>query len=547
MLKIPDSLEAYLRTLTFRSNPNLRPAGTVIEYTQEMVDEYRKCAKDPIYFIETYIKIIHVDRGLIPFKLFDYQKEMINAYANNRKVLSMMARQMGKTQTTAAFLCWYIIFNDEKTCAVLANKAATAREILQRVQTGYENLPMWLQQGIRSWNKGSLELENGSRIIASATSSSGIRGFSVSLLYLDEFAHVENNVAEDFFTAVFPTLSSGKDTKILISSTPNGYNLFHKFWVEAEAGINGFIPQRFNWWQHPDRDQTWADDQKKVLGEVKYTQEVDCHFLGSSKTLLDGSTLSKLAARKALREYADQYSGLKIYNIPVKGRSYCMTVDTSRGRHLDSSAFFVFDITEYPHRIVATFNNNNVAPLFYATIINQIGKSYNTAYLLVEINDIGAQVAEELYYTFEYEEMFWTRGDMLGKVGTNPYPGLRTTNKTKRIGCANLKDIIEKQQLIVDDLTAIHELSTFIQATSNGSYCADEGYHDDAVMCLVLFAWLVTQPWFVELTDKDIKNKMYLNAVAEMEDDLCLVGGFSDGREDFHEETPESIGLRELL
>jgi hypothetical protein len=438
------------------------------------------------------------------------------------------------------------LFNDKKTVAILANKMLIAREILSRIQLMYENLPRWMQQGVESWNKGSIELENGCRIIAQATSSSAIRGLSVSLLALDEFAFLENNMAEDFFTSVFPTLSSGKETKLLISSTPKGFNHYFKFWSEAEKGVNGFIPIRVHWYEHPERDQKWFDEQKAVLGELKFNQEVQCEFLGSSKQLLTVSTMSSLTHDIPMKEYNDKYTGLKLYTPPIKDHKYTMTVDVSRGRHLDSSAFMIFDVTEYPHRIVATYNNSQVAPLMYAGIIYQFAKQYNEAYVLVEINDVGAQVADELYYTYEYGELYWTKsGDQLGKQGADPYPGIRTTKKTKRIGCSNLKDIIEKQQLIVNDYLAIQELSTFVQSPS-GVYEADEGFHDDAVMCLVLFAWLVTQPWFKDLYDRDIRNQMYLNLIAQMENDL-LLPEYDDGLQDYFPETPEEIGFRELL
>jgi hypothetical protein len=263
-------------------------------------------------------------------------------------------------------------------------------------------------------------------------------------------------------------------------------------------------------------------------------------------TLLTGATLRNLSHDIPMKEYNDKYNGLKLYTPPIKDHKYTMTVDVSRGRHLDSSAFMIFDVTEYPHRIVATYNKSQVAPLMYAGIIYQFAKQYNEAYVLVEINDVGAQVADELYYTYEYGELYWTKsGDQLGKQGADPYPGIRTTKKTKRIGCSNLKDIIEKQQLIVNDYLAIQELSTFVQSNS-GVYEADEGFHDDAVMCLVLFAWLVTQPWFKDLYDRDIRNQMYLNLIAEMENDL-LLPEFDDGLQDYFPETPEEIGFRELL
>lgn len=539
-------LKELLSELSFRNNPNLRPPGVSISYTKEMIEELIKCRDDPSYFISNYIHVVHPDRGIVKMELYDYQKKMVDAYKNNRRVIFMTSRQQGKTTVSAAFFVWYTLFHDNKSVGILANKQATADEIMSRVRMMIEHMPKWLQRGVISFNKRSVEFENGSKLFGAATSSSGIRGKSISILYMDEFAFVENNLAEDFFTAVYPTITAGKETKVFMTSTPNGFNHFWKFWNEAEKGTNGFVPVRIYWHETPGRDQKWYDEQKAVLGELKAAQELDAEFLGSSRQLLTSSTLSRLSPAIPIKEYDGEYRGLKLYKLPEKDHKYTMTVDVSRGRHLDASAFMVFDVTEYPHRIVASYNNKEIAPLMYAGVIYQLAKQYNDAYILVEINDVGSQVAEELYYTYEYEELYWTKsGDVLGKKGADPYPGVRTTKKTKRTGCANLKDIIEKQQLIVDDMQAIQELSTFVQNDS-GSWDADEGFNDDSVACLWLFAWLVTQSWFKDLYDRDIRNQMYLKKIEEMEQHLHL-GFFSDGSEYHQEDTPESLGLRELI
>ena len=535
MINIPENIYNLLQTFAFRGNKNLRPKGSVVEYSPEMISEYIKCKQDPIYFIKKYIKIIHVDKGVIPFELFPYQEKMVRSYHENRKCISLLFRQAGKTTTTAAYITWFIIFNDEKTCLVLANKAALAREILHRVKSGYENLPLWMQQGVISWNKGSIELENGSRVIAAATSSGAGRGYSISLLYLDEFAHLDAGVADDFFTSVYPTISSGKDTKIIISSTPNGFNLFQKFWVEAEKGINGFYHQRFDWWEHPERTQEWADEQKAVLGELKYNQEILMTFLGSSRTLLNNETLARLSHSTPMSIPSGHFKGMKIYKEVEAKHSYVITVDTSRGRHLDASAFAVFDISQYPHTIAATYKNNEIAPLMYASIVEKVARLYNNAYLLIEINDIGGQVAETIFMDLEYEgEMFWTKsGDQLGKAGVDPYPGIRTTKKTKRIGCANLKDAIENNQLLINDYDMISELSTFVQK-DNGSYEADDGFHDDMVTTLWLMSWLTSQSWFGDLTDTNFRLKLHEQHLREMEDSL-MAPSFNDGTDDYIE------------
>lgn len=527
-LNIPLQIQELLAMFSFRGNAKLRPQGSSIEMTAEMLDEYERCAVDPIYFIKNYIYVVHPDKGVVKLDLYDYQERMIDAYHNNKKVIFLTARQQGKTTVSAAYLLWFMLFNKSKTIAILANKQATADEILGRMRLAYEELPMWLQKGVVTWNKRSIELENGSKAFASASSSSSIRGKSISMLYLDEFAFVPNTQADDFFTAVYPTITAGgknSKTKVFMTSTPNGYNHFHKFWVEAhKEGIewNGFTPLRVHWYESPGRDQAWYDEQKAVLGELKAAQELDAEFLGSSKTLLTGSTLARLSHETPLKVYTDQYKGLKVYAMPEKNRVYSMSVDVSRGRHLDNSAFVVFDITTYPHTIAAVYMNNEVPPLLYSSIIHTIARSYNNAYVLVEINDIGGQVADTLWNELEYENMHWTKaGEILGKSGSDPYPGIRTTKKTKRIGCANLKDMIDNNQLIVNDYDMIHELSTFVQS-STGSYEADEGFHDDVVMCAVLHAWMVSQIWFNELTDSNLRLKMHSDHIQEMEDQLCM-------------------------
>lgn len=543
-------LNSQYEELSFKNNPNLRPCGAKIEYTMEQLIEIQKCMTDPIYFIENYFKVIHPDKGSVLMKLYDYQKKMILTYHNNRRVVAMASRQLGKTTTAAAYILWYSIFHDLKTSAILANKQSTAFEIMDRIKFGYEGLPLWLQQGVKTWNRGSVVLENGSQFFGAATSKSAIRGRSISgILMMDEGAFIPNNQAEEFFTAIYPTLSASKDAKFILASTPNGFNFFYKIWNEAEKGLNGFVPIKSMWYEHPDRDQKWYEEQKAALGELKTAQECDCNFNGSSMTLLNGSSLSSLSYSTPIQAYKDQYQGLKLYKYAKTDHHYVMTVDVSRGRHLDASAFLIIDVTTQPYNIVASYSNNEVAPLMYAAILHTMAKQYNDAYILVEINDIGAQVAESLYYDFEYENMFWTKsGDLLGKKGADPYPGIRTTKKTKRIGCANLKDMVEKQNFLIIDFQLIQELSTFVQSTT-GSYEADEGFHDDMVMCAVLFAWLASQVWFKDLTDQDMRQAMYAKQLETMEEELMPFGFVSNAADEYEDNPNEinSAAARELL
>ncbi len=528
-------LVQLLEAIQFKNNANLRPCGVDIPYTDEMAKELLRCEDDPIYFIKNYVKVVHPDRGIVLMELYEYQERMIKAYHENKRVIFLTARQQGKTTVSAAYFIWYILFNKDKSVAILANKQATADEIMDRVRLAYENLPKWMQQGVKTWNKRTIVLENGSKAFGAATSKTGTRGKTVNLLYLDEFAFVENNQANEFFTAVYPTITAGVGSKVFMTSTPNGFNHFYKFWNEADPtkkNFNGFYRLRVHWHETPGRDQAWYDTQYAVLGELKAAQELDAEFLGSSLQLLKASTMARLTHDEPLKSYDGEYVGLRIYTPPKKDHSYVMTVDVSRGRHLDDSAFWVVDVTQQPYRIVATFNNNEVSPLMYANIVHKICKNYNDAYVLVEINDVGSEVANSLYYDFEYENMFWTKsGDVLGKKGADPYPGIRTTKKTKRIGCANLKDLVEKNNLLINDYLTISQLSTFVQSKS-GSYEADEGFKDDMVMCGVLFSWMASQPWFKDLTDQDMRIQMYENSIKQIEDDLTPAIFFSNGIDD---------------
>ena len=534
-----DDLEALLDRIQFKNNANLRPLKADIPYTLEQALEIEKCKNDPIYFIKNYIKVVHPDRGMVLMGLYDYQERMVRAYHDNKRVLFLTARQQGKTTVSAAYFVWYILFNEDKKVAIFANKQATADEIMDRVRLAYENLPKWMQQGVKVWNKRSIVLENGSKCSGHATSKGGNRGGSVNILYLDEFAFVENNTASEFFTSVYPTITAGADSKVFMTSTPNGYNHFYKFWSEADPSkknFNGFFRLRIYWHETPGRDQKWYDAQKAILGELKAAQELDAEFLGSSRQLLSSTAMSSMTHDAPLKEFDGEYKGLRVYKPPMENHVYTMTCDVSRGRHLDDSAFTVYDITTQPFTVSAVYNFNEVSPLMYANIIHKIAKNYNEAYVLVEINDAGSEVTSAMYYDFEYENMYWTKaGNQLGKKGADPYPGIRTTKKTKTIGCANIKDLIERKNLIINDEQTIKQFSTFVQNDS-GSFASDDGFKDDLVMTHVLFGWLSNQPWFKDLTDQDMRNKMYAEAISKMEDDLAPMMMYSNGQEDFQED-----------
>ena len=494
---------------SYHGNPNLKNIGYEHSFTKEQLQEYVKCQKDPIYFIENYVQIITLDRGLQPFKLYDCQKKKVDIILNNRKVILMEGRQQGKTVTAAACILYYTIFQSDKTVAIMGNKTASAREVLARYQTMYENLPIWMQQGVKTWNKGDVELENNCRIFTAATTTSGIRGKSVNWLYIDEAAIIPNNVADEFFASVYPTISAGETTKILLTSTPLGYNHFWKFWNEAEKGANGFVHHFIHYKEIPGRDEKWAEEQLKLLGELKYNQEVLCEFLGSSNTLINARTIATLSSKEPIF-YNDE--GLRIYEEPKEDHYYCITVDTARGIGGDYSAFVVNDITEMPYRVVATYRNNKIAPLLYPEVIAKLGRDFNNAYILCENNDIGGQIIEILHEEIEYENLFSTvtekaRQYVTPGFGRSTRLGVNTSKQVKRQGCFNFKSLMEEKKLLVFDAEIIHEISTFIE--KGQGYQADEGYHDDLVMCMVLFGWLSTMPFFKELVDVNTREGLY--------------------------------------
>lgn len=539
------------KKIAYNGNPNLKQIGTVINYTPEQVQEIIKCSQNPIYFIETYCMIVSLDKGLIYFKLYECQKEKIEVILGNRKVILMEGRQQGKTITAAACILWYTLFQESKTVAILANKSSAAREVLHRYQVMYEALPLWMQQGVKTFNKGDIELENGSRIFTAATSMSGIRGKSVNWLYIDEAAIIPNNVAEEFFTSVYPTISAGETTKILLTSTPFGYNHFWKFWNDAEQKINGFVSLFIPYWKIPGRTEEWATQQKALLGELKYNQEVLCKFLGSSNTLISPEAISRMSPLP----YIFENEGLDIIVEPIRGllndkgeiarkpHTYVLSADTSRGVGGDYSAFTVIDVTEYPFKIVAKYRNNKISPILYATVIYKVARDYNDAFCLVETNDIGQQVVDSLYTDLEYENIFATasgksRQFLSGGFGTGTMLGLRTTTQVKRLGCSLFKNLVETQKLIITDKDIISEISTFTE--QKGSFRADDGYHDDLVMSLILFSWATNELYFKELTNSNLRIALYEQQTKQIEENLTPFGIVNTGITE--EIKPEKVG-----
>lgn len=512
---------------SYRDNPLLKKVGVQHNYTKEQIEEYMKCAEDPIYFCVNYIKIVNVDEGLVKFKMWDFQKDMINLFKDNRFVITKCPRQVGKTTTSVGYLLWATIFTESQNVAVLANKGSLARDILAKYQLAYENLPHWLQQGVVTWNKGNVELENGSKVIAASTSSSAIRGGSFNIVFLDEFAFVPNNIANEFFNSVYPVISSGKSSKIIIVSTPNGMNLFYKLWMDSIEGRNNYKNFEIHWSMVPGRDEAWKEETIRNTSERQFSQEFETEFLGSSNTLISGYKLQQLRYTNPIAEH----DKMKIYEHPIKegvddaksDHLYCIAVDVSEGKNLDSSAFSVIDISSTPYKQVATYASSSISPILFPTVIVNAARVYNDAYVLVEINN-NPQVADFIHSDLEYENLL--------KVFTgNKKPqqlsagfargiqmGLKMSPQVKSVGCSNLKTLIEGDKLTISDFDTYSELTTFEQHKT--SFAAAEGANDDLAMTLVIFAWATTQQYFREIVNHDLRKQIQLENMNQIDEDV---------------------------
>ena len=534
----------------YRNNPKLKPPGIELQYTKEQLDEYIKCAKDPVYFCSKYVKVKTLDKGIMPFELYDYQQRFVNSIHENRFVISKWPRQSGKSTSVIGYITHYVTFNQSVSCAILANKLKTAKdELFAKLQLAYENLPHFLQQGVVEWNKTSFKLENGSRVICDATSSSAIRGGSYNLLLLDEYAFLPSHVAEEFYSSTYPTISAGTTTKLIIVSTPNGMNHFHKLWVDANRPQghklkNRFIPVEVSWRDvpitpgGPKRNDEWAAEQIANTSPEQFEQEYGCSFLGSSNTLVATSKLNVLAPEEYIEETSD---GLRTFEMPKKDNIYFLQADVSRGQGSDYSAFTIIDATSAPYKVVASYRNNIVSPFNFPNIIKTTAEKYNNAYVLIETNDIGGQVSSILYNDLEYENLLMTKisgrkGQILsqGFAGGKSEMGLRTTAQTKKLGCAILKRLVEEDKIFLNDERILSELMTFV--SKSNTFKAEDGHNDDLVMTLVFFAWLSRQEYFADLIESakfnyeeakkpEDDNTLFMVSNQDMDEDE-----FSDGK-----------------
>ena len=517
----------------YLGNPNLKKANVKVEFTQENIEEFIKCKDNPVYFAKNYIKIVSLDEGLVNFNLYPFQEKLINNFHNDRFNICKMPRQTGKSTTVVSYLLHYAVFNDNVNIAILANKASTARDLLGRLQLAYENLPKWMQQGVLVWNKGSLELENGSKILAASTSASAVRGGSYNVIFLDEFAFIPNHIADQFFASVYPTISSGQKTKVIVVSTPHGMNHFYRMWHDAEREKNEYVPTEVHWSEVPGRDAVWKEQTIANTSEQQFRVEFECEFLGSVDTLISSAKLRSLVYDDPRKSNG----GLDIYFDPIKDHDYVITVDVARGVGIDYSAFVIADITTFPHKIVGKYKNNEIKPMLFPSIIVDLGKAYNNAFILCEVNDIGDQVASIIHYDLEYQNLLMCSmrgraGQIVGQgfSGKKTQLGVKMSKTVKKVGCSNLKTLIEDEKVIFNDYDIISELTTFIQ--KHNSFEAEEGCNDDLAMCLVIYAWLVQQDYFKELTDQDVRKRIYEDQRDQIEQDMSPFGFIVDGLED---------------
>ena len=517
----------------YLGNPLLKKANVAQEFTKEQILEFVACREDPVYFAKNHVKIVSLDEGLVQFSPYDFQEKLINNFHNNRFNICKMPRQTGKSTTSVAYLLHYAVFNDNVNIGILANKAATARDLLGRLQTAYENLPKWMQQGVLSWNKGSLELENGSKILAASTSASAVRGMSFNILFLDEFAFVPNHIAESFFASVYPTITSGQSTKVIMVSTPHGMNHFYRYWHDAERKKNEYVPTEVHWSEVPGRNEEWKLQTIANTSEQQFKIEFECEFLGSVDTLIAPSKLRALTYENPIQRNA----GLDIHETAIKDHEYVITVDVARGVSEDYSAFVVFDITSFPHKVVAKYRNNEIKPMLFPNVIYEVAKNYNGAFVLCEVNDVGDQVAALLHYDLEYDNVLMCSmrgraGQVVGQgfSGKKTQMGVKMSKTVKKVGSLNLKTLIEADKVLFQDYEIISELTTFI--SKSNSFEAEEGCNDDLAMCLVIYAWLVCQDYFKEMTDTDIRKKLYEDQKNQIEQDMAPFGFIVDGMED---------------
>ena len=513
---------------TYQGNIRVKRDGVVQKFTQHEVIEYMRCAQDPVYFAENYVKVIHLDRGLVPFKLYPYQKKMFEHFKDNRFSIVLACRQSGKSISSVAYLLWYALFHPDKNIAILANKGSTAREMLARITLMLENLPFFLQPGCKALNKGNIDFSNNSSIMTASTTSSSIRGFSINLLFLDEFAFVDR--AAEFYRSTYPVITSGETSQVIITSTANGIgNQFHKIWEGALQGTNSYKAFRVDWWDVPGRDERWKAETIANTSELQFDQEYGNTFFGTGDTLIDPNTLMSLRAKMPIRTQGS----VKVYEETIPGHDYVLVADVSKGRGQDYSTFNIIDVTAKPFRQVAVYRNNRISPLLFPDEIVKWARAFNEAYVIIESNDQGGIVCNGVYHDLEYENIHLESAIKADRIG------VEMTKKVKRIGCSGFKDILESGNLEIVDEDTILEISTF-EARGN-SFEASDGNHDDLVMNLVMFGFFAGTKFFSDMTDIQLREFLYEQRIREIEDDIVPFGAIDDGLDALREE----LGVKE--
>jgi hypothetical protein len=533
------------QNIGYNGNPKLRKAYVKVAITQAQKDEIAKCMDDSVYFTRKYMKIVALGKGIVPFDLYPFQESMIKTIEDNRFVICKIPRQSGKTITTIAYLLHTVLFNMNYNIAVLAHKGLAANGILSRLKLAYENLPPWMQQGIVEWNKGNIELENGSKIAAFATSADGLRSGAYDVILLDEFAFVATSIAEDFYTSTYPVITAGPKTKIIIISTPKGMNHFYEMWMKAIEKKSEFVPIEVHWSAVPGRDQAWKDNTIRNTSPEQFQQEFETEFLGSSSTLISGGKLKVLIAAVKPIIRKDMNDCLDIFEEPIPNHTYVITVDVAEGLDLDASAYSVFDVTSMPYRQVAKYRSKKITPVLLPTLVLQGARSYNDAFVLVEINSIGLQVADILHYELAYENLI--KIETKGKHGQQHTPGfkkkiafgLKQSAQTKSIGCANLKAMIENDKLLLSDIQTVRELTTF--AVDKKTFKAEEGAMDDLAMTLVNFGWLTSQRYFKDEIQSNVRQALQEEQLHLMDADLVPFGLIDNGLNQNDDPTSEDL------
>ena len=470
-------------------NELIKRAYTESEYTPELIQELVKCQKDPVYFIRTYIWLQHPTRGKILFNLYPYQEELIRACEDSTRVIALISRQMGKTQTIAMYILWHAMFNRDQTDVIASKNNSHAMEIMDRIRFAYEELPHWLKAGCKYYNKHNIEFDNGSRIKSEATTEKTGRGLSISKLYLDELAFISPRVQTEMWRSLSPTLSTGGSA--IISSTPNGdTDLFATLWRGANSGENSFKPVFFPWHLHPDRKEAYIKQMQGELGPVGFRQEVLCEFISSDALLMDSLKLSYIKSSKPLT----QNMGFNFWKegLGGKGKTYLVGVDPATGNGKD---YTVIEVIEYPTMIqVAEFRNNTVhIPLIYAKLkwlfkllrTPDVNRGKSEIIWSFERNGVGEALVAMIQNDDSMDGGIYLDGVELYNESANGRLGCYTTGKSKLLSCMQFKNLVEKGNGIqINSEHLLYELQNFIAI--NGTYQAKSGCTDDTIMAMAV-------------------------------------------------------------